>query len=97
MVDYAWRILLLSAVFAVVTAGLLFLAVRILLVTPIKGVLAQMTRYAAAPDDARRFINAVRHVARTARGGGIARRPAAAADPALKQRERLAQLGAGVA
>ncbi len=37
MIDYGLRILALSAVISVFTAGLLFLAVRVLLVKPIKG------------------------------------------------------------
>ena len=35
---------------------LLFLAVRAILVGPIKGVVEHMQRYAAAPEDARRII-----------------------------------------
>ena len=38
MVDYGIRILILSAVISIFTAVLLFVAVRILLVKPIKGV-----------------------------------------------------------
>ena len=53
MIDYGLRILWLSAVISVVTATLLFFAVRRLLVKPIKGVVHQMQRYAAAPEDAR--------------------------------------------
>ncbi|MBO6882313.1 MAG: sensor histidine kinase, partial [Marivita sp.] len=56
MIDYGLRILVLSAVISIVTAGLLFLAVRILLVKPIKGVVGHMQSYAKAPEDARRII-----------------------------------------
>ena len=42
MLDYGLRILILSAVISIVTAGLLFIAVRILLVRPIKGVVGHM-------------------------------------------------------
>jgi hypothetical protein len=38
MIEYGIRILILSAVISVVTAALLFLAVRVLLVKPIRGV-----------------------------------------------------------
>jgi signal transduction histidine kinase len=97
MVEYAWRILLLSAVFALVTAGLLFLAVRILLVTPIKGVVAQMTRYAAAPEDARRFITPAASLRELREAEESLAALQQQLTGALKQRERLAQLGAGVA
>jgi hypothetical protein len=56
MIDYGLRILVLSAVISVITALLLFLAMRVLLVKPIKGVVGHMQRYAAAPEDARRII-----------------------------------------
>ncbi|MEO0389816.1 MAG: sensor histidine kinase, partial [Pseudomonadota bacterium] len=42
MVDYGVRILILSAVISIFTAVLLFLAVRVLLVKPIKGVVGHM-------------------------------------------------------
>lgn len=56
MIDYGLRILVLSAVISVITAALLFLAVRAILVKPIKRVVAQMQRYAADPEDSRRII-----------------------------------------
>ncbi|MFK7751188.1 MAG: sensor histidine kinase [Sedimentitalea sp.] len=97
MVDYGLRILMLSAVISVFTAVLLFIAVRVFLVTPIKGVVGYMKRYAAAPEDARGII--------TPRAGVRELREAEEAllslqtelTQALKQRERLAQLGGAVA
>ena len=56
MLEYGLRVFLLSAVISVITALLLFLAVRRLLVKPIKRVVGQMQRYAEAPEDARRII-----------------------------------------
>ena len=56
MVDYGLRILVLSALISVVTAFLLFLAVRSLLVLPIRRVVRHMQTYAEAPEDARRVI-----------------------------------------
>ncbi|NKN98488.1 sensor histidine kinase, partial [Weissella cibaria] len=56
MLDYGLRILLLSAVISVFTAVLLFLAVRVLLVRPIKKLVGTMQAYADAPEDARRII-----------------------------------------
>ena len=56
MIDYGLRILALSAVISVFTAFLLFVAMRFLLVKPIKSVVGHMQNYAAAPEDARRII-----------------------------------------
>ena len=57
MVDYGIRILILSAVISIFTAVLLFMAVRMFLVRPIKGVVRDMQSYASNPEDARRIIS----------------------------------------
>ncbi|MBO6854755.1 MAG: HAMP domain-containing histidine kinase [Marivivens sp.] len=97
MLDYGLNILLLSAVISVVTALLLFLSVRAFLMKPIKGVVRHIQTYAKAPEDARTII--------TPKAGIIELREAEQAlqsmqqelTHALRQRERLAQLGEGVA
>ena len=97
MIDYGVRILGLSALISVLTAGLLFFAVRRVLVTPIRRVVTHMSAYAEAPEDARRFI--------VPQSGVIELREAEVAlqmmqkqlTGALKQKERLAQLGGAVA
>ncbi|MDU8928261.1 HAMP domain-containing sensor histidine kinase [Alisedimentitalea sp. MJ-SS2] len=97
MIDYGLRILVLSAVISVITAMLLFLAVRAILVRPIKSVVSDIQAYAADPEDARRII--------TPRAGVTELREAEEAlqsletqlTGALKQKERLAQLGSAVA
>lgn len=97
MIDYGLNILLLSAVISVFTASLLFVVVRMVLVRPIKGVVGYMQSYAAAPEDARRIIQP--------RAGVIELREAEEAlqslqtelTAALRQKERLAQLGGAVA
>ncbi|MFN0114707.1 MAG: sensor histidine kinase [Paracoccaceae bacterium] len=97
MIDYGLRILALSAVISSVTAGLLFLAVRRLLVTPIKRVVTHMMAYAEAPEDARRFIEpqaGVRELREAETALQMMQRQLTAA---LKQKERLAQLGGAVA
>lgn len=96
LIDYGLRILMLSAVISVITAMLLFLAVRRFIVTPIKGVVDHMQAYAKAPEDARRII--------TPKAGLTELREAEEAlasmqtqlTSALKQKERLAQLGGAV-
>ncbi len=97
MLDYGLNILLLSAVISAITALLLFLAVRRLMVRPIRSVVGYMQAYAEAPEDARRII---------APGAGVRElREAEEAlhdlqtelTGALRQKERLAQLGGAVA
>ncbi len=96
LIDYGLRILALSAVISIITASMLFLAVRRFLVKPIKGVVDHMQAYAKSPEDARRII--------TPDAGVLELREAEEAlamlqtqlTGALKQKERLAQLGSGV-
>ena len=97
MIDYGLRILALSAIISIFTAFLLFLAVRRVLVTPIRRVIDHMARYAAAPEDARTLITpgaAVREL-REAEEALAAMQTEITG--ALRQRERLAQLGEAVA
>lgn len=97
MIAYGANILLLSAVISIITAFLLFIAVRRFLVKPIKGVVGAMISYAEAPEDARRII--------TPSAGVIELREAETAlqtmqtqlTGSLRQKERLAQLGEAVA
>ena len=97
MLDYGLRILALSAVISVVTAALLFFAVRILLVRPIGGVVGHMQRYAAAPEDARRVIVPAARVTELREAEEALRSLQMQLTSALKQRERLALLGGAVA
>jgi signal transduction histidine kinase len=97
MIDYGLRILMLSAVISVITAGLLFLAVRRFLVRPIKGVVGYMKRYAAAPEDAHGIITPSAGVTELREAEEALRQLQIELTHALKQRERLAQLGAAVA
>ena len=97
MIDYGLRILLLSAVISVVTAMLLFLAVRGFLVKPIKRVVNAMTSYAEAPEDARRIIEPTAGVTELREAEAALASMQTQLTGALKQRERLAQLGEAVA
>ena len=97
MIDYGIRILILSAVISIFTALLLFFAVRVLLVKPIKGVVASMQRYAAAPEDARRIITPGAAVRELREAEEALHMMQTDLTQALKQRERLAQLGGAVA
>jgi signal transduction histidine kinase len=97
MIDYGLRILSLSALLSVVAAGLLFAAVRRILVTPIKGVVAQIRSYAEAPEDARRIITPRARVTELREAEEALRSMQTQLTGALRQKERLAQLGAAVA
>jgi signal transduction histidine kinase len=97
MIDYGLRILLLSAVISVFTATLLFLAVRRLLVKPIAGVVRHMQNYAGAPEDARRIITPRAGVRELRAAEEALRQMQTELTGALRQKERLAQLGGAVA
>lgn len=97
MIDYGLRILLLSAVISVFTASLLFLAVRGLLVKPIRRVVGHMQSYAAAPEDARQVIAPSAGVTELREAEEALQTLQTQLTHALKQRERLAQLGGAVA
>ncbi|MBO9442581.1 HAMP domain-containing histidine kinase [Phaeobacter italicus] len=97
MIDYGVRILLLSAVISIFTAVLLFAAVRRFMVKPIKGVIGYMQRYAAAPEDARGIIHPSAGVTELREAEEALMKLQTELTQALKQRERLAQLGGAVA
>ncbi|TMV15546.1 sensor histidine kinase [Arenibacterium halophilum] len=97
MVEYGLRVLLLSAVISAFTAVLLFLAVRLLLVRPIKGVVENMKRYAADPEDARAIIAPHASVRELREAEDALLSLQTDLTQALKQKERLAQLGGAVA
>ncbi|MCV6596063.1 MAG: HAMP domain-containing histidine kinase [Mangrovicoccus sp.] len=97
MLDYGLRILVLSAVISVVTAVLLFLAVRRLLVLPIKGVVRHMKTYANAPEDARGIITPNAGVRELRQAEEALQSMQTELTGLLRQKERLAQLGGAVA
>jgi signal transduction histidine kinase len=97
MVDYGLRILALSALISVVTALLLFMAVRRLLVLPIRRVVRHMQTYAEAPEDARRVISPNADVEELRIAEEALQSMQTQLTGALRQKERLAQLGSAVA
>lgn len=97
MIEYGLNILWLSLVISIVTSILLFLAVRRLMVAPVRALVDQMRRYAVAPEDARRVIEP-RSSVRELRDAEVTLRDLETQLTAsLRQKERLAQLGAAVA
>ncbi len=97
MIDYGLRILGLSALISAVTAALLFLAVRRLLVTPIRRVVNHMSVYAEAPEDARRVIEPQSTVVELREAEEALQSMQHQLTGALRQKDRLAQLGGAVA
>jgi signal transduction histidine kinase len=97
MFDYGLRILGLSAVISVLTASLLFFAVRRVLVNPIRRVVNHMSDYAEAPEDVRRFIEPQSNVSELREAEVALQMMQKQLTSALKQKDRLAQLGGAVA
>ena len=97
LIDYGLRILMLSALISAVTAVLLFLAVRRLLVVPIRSVVRHMSVYAQAPEDARRIIVPTARVVELREAEDALQSLQTQLTGALRQKERLAQLGGAVA
>jgi signal transduction histidine kinase len=96
MIDYGFRILILSAVISIVTASLLFIAMRALLLKPIKKVVMEMQNYAAAPEDARRIITPSASVTELREAEVALQKMETDLTQALRQKDRLAQLGSAV-
>jgi signal transduction histidine kinase len=97
MIDYGLRVLALSAIISVMTAFLLFIAVRRLLLVPMRRVVTHMTSYAEAPEDARRVIEPAASVSELREAEEALQTLQKQLTGALKQKERLAQLGGAVA
>ncbi len=97
MIDYALRILYLSLAIVIAVATLLFLAVRYYIVQPMSRVVAHMTAYREAPEDATRII-APRNSVRELREAETALQDLQVRlTGALRQKERLAALGGAIA
>ncbi len=97
LLEYALRILYLSLVISLSTAALLFLAVQRLIVGPIRRVIASMSDYAQAPEDARRIITPSASVSELREAEETLAKLQTDLTGALRQKERLAQLGGAVA
>ncbi len=97
MIEDGLRVLALSLVITILLAALLFVAVRVLMLRPIDRVVAAMRAYAAAPEDARRIITPAASVAELREAEEALQAMQTQLTGALRQRERLAQLGSAVA
>ncbi|MFB9150407.1 sensor histidine kinase [Roseovarius ramblicola] len=97
MVDYGVRILWLSLVISVITAGLLFVVVQCFVVRPIRRVVRAMQSYAADPEDARLVIAPSSDITELREAEESLHSLQRQLTAALKQKEHLAQLGGAVA
>lgn len=97
MVDYGARILWVSLLLSLSTGTLLFLAVQRLIVRPIGRVVSSMTAYRDDPEDASRIITPSSGARELVEAETALHDLEVRLTAALKQKERLAGLGAAVA
>lgn len=97
MIDYGKSILGLSVVISGLAAALLFFAVQRLFVSPVRRLVSGMTSYAEAPEDGRRIIVPEARVRELREAEEALAQMERQLTGALKQKERLAQLGGAVA
>lgn len=97
MLTYLWRLFSLATLMAAVMAVLLFLAARRLILTPIRRVIVHMKAYAEAPEDARTVIEPSARVEELREAEEMMAAMQRQLTGALRQKERLAQLGGAVA
>ena len=97
MLSYGLRVFWLSAAISIFTAVLLFWAVRWALVLPISNVVSHMKSYANAPEDARRIITPDAQLFELREAQEAMQSMQIELTGALKQKERMAQLGGAVA
>lgn len=97
MLDYGQRVFMLSLVISVITAILLFLAVRRFLVMPIRRVVNHITAYKDAPEDVSQIITPTAGITELHDAEEALRAMQLELSAALKQKARLATLGGAVA
>lgn len=97
MVEYGIRILWLSAIISIISAGLLFIAVRAVMVKPIKRVVASMQSYSAQPEDVRRIMSPTSRITELRQAEETLAGLQTQLTGSLRQKERLALLGGAVA
>ncbi|MCH8168889.1 MAG: sensor histidine kinase, partial [Proteobacteria bacterium] len=56
MIDYGWRILRLSLIISIITAAMIFVAVRRFVVSPLMGVIVNVKAFQENPEDPARII-----------------------------------------
>jgi signal transduction histidine kinase len=97
MYEFSGRILLLSIVISLVTATLVYLSLRWLIVRPMLGITASMERFRDDPDDARRIIVPGRRTDELGRAERTLADLQSGLRSALQSRAHLAALGTAIA
>ncbi|MEO0999159.1 MAG: HAMP domain-containing sensor histidine kinase [Pseudomonadota bacterium] len=97
MLDYALRVLVLSIVISVVTATLLFVAVGLTIVRPIRRVVDNMVAFREDPEDPTRIIAPQSPVRELRDAERALNEMQTQLNQNLKEKERLAALGRAVA
>jgi signal transduction histidine kinase len=97
MYDFSERILLLSIVISLITATLVYLCLRWLIVRPMLGITASMERFREDPDDARRIIVPGRRSDELGRAERTLADLQSGLRSALQSRAHLAALGTAIA
>ena len=97
MLDFAQRILFLSLFIAILTAALLYVAVRRFVARPMGRVVSSMTAFRDNPEDANRFIMPSSGITELREAETALQDMQQHVSGSLKQKDRLAQLGSAVA
>ncbi len=97
MLVYGQNIFLISLLISVISSAMLFVAVRRLLVRPIRGLVANMMDYQQAPEDTTRVIIPQSRVLELRAAEDTLQDLQTQLTANLKQKKRLAQLGEAVA
>jgi len=97
MLAYGGTIFVLSLLISVITAALLFLAVRAVIVRPIGNVVASMVAFQERPEDHSTVINPNASVTELRNAEEALQGMQSRIAASLKQKDRLAQLGGAVA
>lgn len=97
MVEFGFRLLVISAAFSILTAILLNLAAQRLILVPIRRVISHMASYASAPEDPRHIISPNARLAELRDAEAALQAMQKTVTSSLKQKERMAQLGQAVA
>lgn len=95
--DYGKRILLISFLISGITALMLYLSIRVLVVSPMQRVIRSMKDYAEAPEDANRILTPNSSIRELREAEEALNRMQSDLTGLLRQKDRLAQLGGSVA
>lgn len=97
MVDFAWRIFLLSLIISLITATLVFAALQWMFVRPMRRITASMVAFSADPEDATRTMEPTGRKDEIGRAERELAGMQTALRQALRQKDHLAALGTAVA